>query len=316
MIVCRTSRCVLSFLAAGVTTASAQQSTLPTVAWVTSDTGAMDLWAYVAPDGRTITFSRSRDGGSTFQMLRTTRNGARPAPFFGDTPVPSATRGSWSRAHNRLAFTGGGPDSTSLWVSDATGQHVRRVPARASHLVMYPSWRPNGRSLVAVDYGAEGGSTLLEIDVESGASTALTRPAEFQVGMPTVSPDGRWIAFAGQRQTGARYDQTKNQIWVVAEGREPREVSLGQGRQPDWSPDGRWLAFASSRGDSAGRHAVFVVARDGGEPIRLTDNAVNAQHPVWSPDGRWLVFSAAIPNTATAFGLATIQVPGEITRKR
>ena len=76
-----------------------------------------------------------------------------------------------------------------------------------------------------------------------------------------------------------------------------------------FSPDGRWIAFTSGRGDSAGRHAVFIVAREGGEPVRLTDHASNAQHPVWSPDGQWLVFSAQIPVKALAFGLAVIPAP-------
>jgi Tol biopolymer transport system component len=269
------------------------------------------MWAYVAPDGQTITFSRSRDGGQTWELLRTTRDGAPPVAFLRVSVAVSATRASWSRRHNRLAFTGGtrGDDSTALWVSDAAGRAVTRVPAQVSHRIFYPSWRPDGRTLVAVDYRAIGGSTLVEIDVETGAVKTLTRPTEFQVGMPAVAPDGEAIVFAGQRNEGSGSDQTKNQIWLLPRGGAPRELSRGQGRQPDWSPDGRWVAFTSNRGDSAGRHAVFIVARDGGEPIRLTDYDSNGQHPVWSPDGQWLLFSAQIPGKARPFGLAVIPAP-------
>ena len=162
---------------------------------------------------------------------------------------------------------------------------------------------------MAVDYKASGGSTLVEIDVETGAAKPLTRPTEFQVGMPSVAPDGEALVFAGQRNEGRGYDQTKNQIWLLPRSGVPREISRGQGRQPDWSPDGRWIAFTSSRGDSAGRHAVFIVSREGGEPIRLTDYASNGQHPVWSPDGQWLVFSAQLSTKTLAFGLAVIPAP-------
>jgi Tol biopolymer transport system component len=127
--------------------------------------------------------------------------------------------------------------------------------------------------------------------------------------MPTVSPDGEWIAFAGQQNLGRPYDQQKNQIWLLPRSGPPREVSRGQGRQPDWSPDGKWLAFTSSRGDSAGRLAIFIVAREGGVPVQLTEHEVNAGHPVWSPDGRWLVFYASLPEKQTAKGLAVIDVP-------
>lgn len=130
------------------------------------------------------------------------------------------------------------------------------------------------------------------------------------VGMPSVSPDGQLVAFAGQLNRGTAYDQTKNQIWLLpVAGGQPYAVSAGQGRQPDWSPNGRWLAFASSRGDSTGRHAVFVVDRNGRNLIQLTDHTVNAQHPVWSPDGTWILFSAETLERRRVFGLARIIVP-------
>jgi Tol biopolymer transport system component len=294
------------------TGAIAQPVALQSPQWITRDTAALDQWPYVAPDGHTITFSRSTDGGATWQLMAIDRAGGVARPFLQKPPVVSATRGSWSRPHNRLAFTGGtrNDESTASWVSNATGTEVIRIAAQGvSARVMYPSWTPDGRSVVAVDYGAAGGSTLVRIDVMTGVSTALTQPTQFLVGMPTVSPDGEWIAFAGQRNLGNPYDQQKNQIWLLPKSGPPRDVSGGQGRHPDWSPDGRWLAFTSSRGDAAGRQAVFIVARDGGDPVQLTDYAANAGHPVWSPDGRWIVFHGSLPEKQTATGLAVIDVP-------
>lgn len=291
--------------------AGGQTPALQTVRWITHDSTATDMWGYVAPDGQTITFSRSRDGGATWELLQTTLDGRVVTPFLETAPMFSATRASWSRSHNRVAFTGGmrGEDTTAVWIASADGREVTRVPYSASTQVFYPSWTPDARAVVVVDFGASEGSALVQIDVRTGASELLTRPAEFHVGMPAVSPDGESIAFAGQRNFGARYDQTKNHIWIMSKTGVPREVSRGQGRQPDWSPDGQWIAFTSNREDLAGRHAVFVVARDGAEPIQLTEYTTNAQHPVWSPDSRWLVFSAQLPSAGEAFGLAVIAVP-------
>lgn len=303
---------LLAVTLVSATGAIAQPVTLQSPRWITRDTAALDQWPYVAPDGHTITFSRSTDGGATWQLMAIDRAGGVARPFLQKPPVVSATRGSWSRPHNRLAFTGGtrSDETTALWVSNATGTEVVRIAAQGvSSSVMYPSWTPDGRSVVAVDYGAASGSTLVRIDVMTGVSTSLTQPAQFLVGMPTVSPDGEWIAFAGQRNLGGPYDQQKNQIWLLPRSGPPREVSGGQGRQPDWSPDGRWLAFTSSRGDAAGRQAVFIVAREGGDPVQLTDHAANAGHPVWSPDGRWMVFYGSLPEKQTARGLAVIDVP-------
>jgi dipeptidyl aminopeptidase/acylaminoacyl peptidase len=107
-------------------------------------------------------------------------------------------------------------------------------------------------------------------------------------------------------------------MWLMRRrgGEPPREISTGQGRQPDWSPDGRWIAFTSTRGDPAGRQAVFVVAPNGGEPVQLTDYALDARHPVWSPDSRRLVFSALLPGGKQAYGLATLRVPALHGRRR
>jgi len=288
-----------------------QITAIQPIEWITRGSTGVDMWAYVAPDGDTITYSRTLDR-RTWELLVTNRRGETARPFLSASPAVSLTRGAWSRPHRRLAFTGGGSgdSDTAIYVADATGRDVQRVPARGvSTQIMYPSWMPDGRSVVAVDYGAPAGSTLYRIDVATGRSEALTTPAEFLVGMPSVSPDGQLIAFAGQPNRGVAYDQTRNQIWLLPISGRPREVSAGQGRQPDWSPDGRRLAFTSSRGDSAGRHAVFIVDRNGENLTQLTDYASNAQHPVWSPDGTWLVFSAEAAERSDVFRLARITVP-------
>lgn len=308
-------RIVLALLIAGVCVADvgmAQRSAIQPVQWIIKESAAADMWAYIAPDGETITFSRAVDR-RTFELLATDSQGRQPRPFLKSSPAISLTRGAWSRSHDRLAFNGGGKEVSDMgiYVADAHGENVQRVPAKGlSSLILYPSWMPDGRSVVVVDAAAPGGSTLYRIELESGDSSALTSPAQMLVGMPSVSPNGKMVAFAGQLNEGQKYDQTKNQIWLLPiGGGKPMEVSAGQGRQPDWSPDGRWLAFASGRDDPAGHHAVFVVDRAGRNLTQLTEHSVNAQHPVWSPDGKWLVFSAQVGEQADVFGLARISVP-------
>jgi Tol biopolymer transport system component len=294
----------------------AQRLDIQPVQWIIKESAALDMWAYIAPDGETITFSRALDL-RTFELLATDSQGRQPRPFLTSSPAASLTRGAWSRPHRRLAFTGSGSDGSDmgLYVADVTGENVRRVPAKGlSGHFMYPSWMPDGRSVVVVDAAAPGGSTLYRIDLESGDSSALTTPSQMLVGMPSVAPNGKVVAFAGQLNEGQKYDQTRNQIWLLPiGGGKPSQVSAGQGRQPDWSPDGRWLAFASGRDDPAGNHAVFVVNRAGRNLTQLTEHSVNAQHPVWSPDGRWLVFSAQadeqVDEKTPVFGLARISVP-------
>jgi Tol biopolymer transport system component len=127
-------------------------------------------------------------------------------------------------------------------------------------------------------------------------------------GMSSVSPDGQWVAFAGQKNAGQNYDQEENVVWL----RDPAgklatlETPPLQGRAPVWSPDGKQLAFESDRGNPQGHYAVFLVNRDGSGLIQLTDFTLDATHPVFSPDGKHLVFAYGTP--AKANGIAVIDL--------
>jgi Tol biopolymer transport system component len=215
------------------------------VTWITRDTLARDWWPRVGPDGRTITFSRSRDGGATYEMMRTTIAGDPARPFFAKPPVGSATRGAWSKRHRRFAFTGRereDDDSAAVWIADAAGARAERLPLRwPSASILYPIWMPDEHALIAQDFGTSGGPMLVEIDLRTGAVTPITDPKKMFAAGSTLSPDGEWIAFVGQWNEGQLYDQLQNHMWLMRRrgGEPPREISAGQGRQPDWSPDGR-----------------------------------------------------------------------------
>ncbi|HSQ32308.1 MAG TPA: protein kinase [Gemmatimonadaceae bacterium] len=101
---------------------------------------------------------------------------------------------------------------------------------------------------------------------------------------PSLSPDGRWIVYAGQ-QSGNRdiYLQSVSQQG----GQETFNLtasSPADDDQPAFSPDGDRIAFRSSR-DGGG---IFVMGRTGEAVRRLTDRGF---HPTWSSDGRQVAFT-------------------------
>jgi TolB protein len=103
---------------------------------------------------------------------------------------------------------------------------------------------------------------------------------------PSWSPDGRFIAFASDRNRfGGQAD-----LWMIDRLRHvPRPfLTTPTGElSPAWSPDGRWIAFASDRDGDA---EIYKVRPTGGLAIRLTKNDDTEDEPAWSPDGRRIAF--------------------------
>jgi dipeptidyl aminopeptidase/acylaminoacyl peptidase len=110
-----------------------------------------------------------------------------------------------------------------------------------------PAITPDGRSAVVpvttFDVGENKGFTdLWLVPVAGGAARQLTSD-EAGDTQPTVSPDGKWVAFVSKRG-----DDSENQVYVIAidggEARRITNVPTGAGA-PKWFPGSRKLAFVS-----------------------------------------------------------------------
>ena len=140
----------------------------------------------------------------------------------------------------------------------------------------------------------------LSASADGQATAAPARPptvddllALRQVSDPSMSPDGRWIAYVVTRS-----DREKNVnnavIWAVpAEGGTPVQLTRGPraDRAPQWAPDGSWLAFLSDRRDDK-KAQVYGIVPNGGEawPVTSVDGAVTSFRI--SPDGRHIAYVA------------------------
>jgi Tol biopolymer transport system component len=104
---------------------------------------------------------------------------------------------------------------------------------------------------------------------------------------PTVAPDGRLLPLlVAADGSGERFLQLKDPT-----------LQLGGG---DWSPDGARLVLDGWDDTDTSRKGLYIISRDGGDVVRLTEAGLRHDFPAYSgaysPDGdRILFFRPAAP---------------------
>ncbi len=110
-----------------------------------------------------------------------------------------------------------------------------------------------------------------------------------QVGAPTFSPDGKWVAY-----TISEWDRKENRrvshIWLasVEKGRSIRLTNGDRGESaPQWSPDSTRVAFLADRDKG---NQIWVIAADGGEAEKITTEENGVQLFRWAPNGKSIAY--------------------------
>lgn len=272
---------------------------------LTHDDGTeqLDGWSR---DGRWIYFSTSsHDVAGMSDVYRIRAEGGTPMPVSADryasefmaSPAPDGTatavvyRGFgltqwWRKGHSHL-------DESELWlVRDGKGdtpQSEQLVGRGAKQL--WPMWSPDGKSLYFVS--DRDGAQNLWVRAGASAPKAITRFKDGRVLWPTISYDGKVIAF--ERDFGVwSFDVARGQareVPITLHGASasptPEHLSLTSNFQDlVLSPDGKKVAF-TARGD------VFAAsAADGGDAARVTSTPAVEGQLTWAPDSRRLAYAA------------------------
>jgi serine/threonine-protein kinase len=229
-------------------------------------------------------------GGVYFQP-RLSPDGSRVAVTVGgedndDVWLYELVRGTWSRV------TSGGNNAFPLWspdgrrlahVSDRSGPdniYVKSLDGSqderllASDKPNYPfAWRDNALVFVSADP-----ITLQDIFVlprlTEAAPTQILKTS-FGEGAPTVSPDGRWLAYVSN-------ESGRNEIYVMPLVRQGERVTVSTdgGNEPVWSPNGRELFFRNAN-DMMAVDVSLTPAFSAGKPRRLFTGAYERSSSLW-----------------------------------
>ncbi len=121
---------------------------------------------------------------------------------------------------------------------------------------------------------------------QDGSDVRRLTSAQGDEQHPVYSPDGAWIAFAGN------YDGNVDVYLIPAAGGEPRRLTWHPG--PDipqsFTADGKAVLFTSNRNDFSGRYTQLWSVPVGGGPA--TELPIpNAAEATVSPDGRHIAYN-------------------------
>ena len=189
----------------------------------------------LSPDGRRIALSITEVGSSDNWIFDRVAKTLTRVTFDG-----SATRPIWTTDGRRLIYSRNGDAQDLAWIpSDGSAPAETLVAAPDDQFA--GDFTPDGRTLVI----REGGQTLrrriVAVSLDSARTRRVVIESAFQNHSPSLSPDGRWVAYASD-ETG------RNEIFVrpfPGPGGKWQVSRLG-GTEPRWSPTGREIFFRAA----------------------------------------------------------------------
>ena len=125
--------------------------------------------------------------------------------------------------------------------------------------------------------------------------TAQTVPTFEQVlslrsaGGPTLSPDGKMVAFSVQTADWNE-NRVDTEYWISKDGKKPFQLTntpKGNSSNLAFSPDGQWIAFLSDRGSKT---QIYVMRIEGGEPMAVTKEEESIGAFRWHPTAAKFIF--------------------------
>jgi TolB protein len=195
----------------------------------------------------------------------------------------------WSPDGRRVSFVSSRGGNFDLYVMNADGTNVERLTDHPA-ADYDPMWAPDGQSMI-FSSERDSRSDLYRLWLKDRRIDRLTHHFVGRAIMPSVSPDGRLVAFAAQTLQRLNFWEFQVHILDLATGKTRALDNSGGACWPSWSPDGRQLANVLLAKEPS---TIQVRNADGGGPRELAP-ASNLWHyyPDWSNDGKWIALSVS-----------------------
>jgi len=114
------------------------------------------------------------------------------------------------------------------------------------------------------------------------------------ISNPQLSPDGEEAIYV-LANSDWKANKQVGHIWRVGlNNNDDRQITFGSNGEsnPLWSPDGKWISFITKRDDNK-VNQIYIMRKDGGEGMVLTNHKTPVSSPQWSSDSKSIYFIAA-----------------------
>ncbi len=195
------------------------------------------------------------------------------------------------------------------WIRDAGSQAGVAAPIVARRKLHERYWMAAtviffvAAALFATGYILRAPKTAPAIvsEIQPPANTNFTSTGNFS-DPPAISPDGKWLAFAGPPSFGTATSGGRPELWVrPLDSAEARPLQGTNGATfPFWSPDSRYIGYFAD-----GKLSRIDVS--GGPSVSLAD-ALDGEGGAWGADGTILFAPGGQEIMRVAFSGGTAQL--------
>jgi TolB protein len=243
---------------------------------LTTKTDVRNFYPSLAPDGKSLVYSRFRQENLMEIREYNLLNGSeiRLTDKLGVAVAPEI-----SPDGNTIIFTLWTAENQQyqIWAMDRDGANPHRI---RKILGWDPTWSPTGEQILFASTDTDGRNQLFAMDANGANKYRISSLPSIR-GRSDWSPDGQSIV----TYSGEAWHREVFIMNTGGSGTRQLTPTGGNSQGPSFSPDGKWVVFTAyfdNYGDDHGCE-IYIIRTDGSDLRRLTNNDYCDYQPRWGP---------------------------------